>query len=170
MLYFIAKLLFKLLNPEVAQSHVDTKGDYVMKVCLKLVIAAAVLLALPSASRAATVGGNAVPHYNHAEISSANSTVDLIPLTNGAGNVWGVMCVFPSTAGGASVNVEFTVDGGTTHTITLDPTYFPQDENDKFMSGWVPMDITFSTSIHVQLNNTGLGTATIECFASWGTN
>lgn len=143
-----------------------------MKVCLKLVIAAAVLLALPSASRAATVGGNAVPHYNHAQISSANSTVDLIPSTNGAGNLWGVQCIFASTAGGASVNIEVTVDNppGTTHTITLDPTGFPQDENDKFMSGWVPMDITFGSNIHVQLNNTGLGTTTIDCYASWGTN
>lgn len=140
-----------------------------MKIWFTLVIAAVLVLALPSASQA-SVGGNAIPHYNHGQIFAVSSTVDLVPSTNGSGNVWGVKCIFPSNAGGASVNVQFTVDGGTTRTITLDPTYFEQDEFSRFSSGWVPMDIAFSTSIRIQLNNTGLGTATIDCFASWGTN
>lgn len=142
-----------------------------MKLRLTLVIAAIIVLALPFASQAATVGGNAVPHYNHAQISTMGSTVDLVPSTSGSGNVWGVKCIFPSTAGGASVNVQFTVDGMTpVRTITLDPTNFDQDCSGRYLSGWIPMDIAFSTSIRIQLNNTGLGTTTIDCYASWGTN
>jgi hypothetical protein len=123
-----------------------------MKLRLTLIIVAAIALALPFASQAATVGGNAVPHYN------------------GSGNVWGVKCIFPSNAGGASVNVQFTLDGGTTRTITLDPTYYEQEEFSRFVSEWIPMDLTFSSSVRIQLNNTGLGTTTIDCWASWGTN
>ena len=141
-----------------------------MKLRLTLVIVAVITLALPFASQAATVGGNTVPHYNHAQISSSNSTVDLVPLTSGAGNVWGVKCIFASNAAGASVNVQFTLDGGTTRTITLDPTNFEQEEFSRFVSGWIPMDLTFSSSVRIQLNNSGLGTTTIDCYASWGTN
>jgi len=141
-----------------------------MKLRLTLIIVAAIALALPFASQAATVGGNAVPHYNHAQIFAVSSTVDLVPTTNGSGNVWGVKCIFPSNAGGASVNVQFTLDGGTTRTITLDPTYYEQEEFSRFVSEWIPMDLTFSSSVRIQLNNTGLGTTTIDCWASWGTN
>ena len=140
-----------------------------MKVWFKLVLAALIVLALPSASRA-SVGGNAIPHYNHAQIYATNTTVDLVPSTNGSGNVWGIRCIFPSNGNGSSVNVQLTVDGGTTRTITLDPGYFDQDEYSRYVSGWIPMDIAFSTSIRIQLNNTGLGTAYIDCWAYWGTN
>jgi hypothetical protein len=140
-----------------------------MKVWLKLLVAAAIVSILPSAAQAA-VGGNAIPHYNYAQIFAVSSTVDLVPSTNGSGNVWGVRCIFPSTGAGSGVKLLFTVDGGTVRTITLDPTYFDQDVNSRYLSGWTPMDIAFSTSIRIQMNNTGLGTSTIDCWASWGTN
>jgi hypothetical protein len=129
-----------------------------------LMIALAALVA-PAAALADTV-----PKYSYAQISTSNSTVDLIPTTSATGDVYGIKCIFPSSAGGASVNVKFTVDGGTTHTITIDPTYLEQDEGSQYVSAWVPMDIFFQTSIHVQLNNTSLGTATINCWASWATS
>lgn len=139
-----------------------------MKASLKLLVAILAVFLIPSAAMA-SIGGNAVPQYSHGQIFATNSTVDLIPSTSGSGNVWGVQCIMQST--GAAVTVKFTVDGGTTHSITVDSTAFAQEETGHPVSGWIPMNIAFSTSIHVQLNNTGLGTATtIDCWASWGTN
>jgi|tagenome__1003787_1003787.scaffolds.fasta_scaffold17311497_1 hypothetical protein len=140
-----------------------------MKVWLKLLVAAVIVFAMPSAARA-SIGGNAIPKYNYAQIYATTSTVDLIPSTNGSGNVWGIRCIFPNTYFGPSVDVKFTVDGGTVRTINLDPAYFDQDVNSRYLSGWIPMNIAFSTSIRVQLSNVGHGTSTIDCWASWGTN
>jgi hypothetical protein len=138
-----------------------------MRVSFKsLLMIAVALLVAPVAALAS----NTVPKYSYAQIFTSNSTVDLIPTTSAIGDVYGIKCIFPSSAGGASVNVKFTVDGGTTHTITIDPTFLEQDEGSQYVSAWVPMDIFFQTSIHVQLNNTSLGTATINCWASWATS
>jgi len=140
-----------------------------MKVSFKLLIVILGVLLVPSAAQA-SIGGNATPRYSFAEIFLSNSTIDLVPTTNGSGNVWGVKCIFPSTAGGASLLVKFTVDGGTTNAITLDPTFLETDSSGRFVTGWIPMDIAFSTSIRVQLSNVSLGTARDDCWASWGTN
>lgn len=140
-----------------------------MKVWFKLLIAAVIALVLPGMA-SASIGGNAIPHYSFAEIFSANSTIDLVSTTNGSGNVWGVKCIFPSTASGATLLVQFTIDGGTTRTITLDPTFLEIDDNGRFVTGWIPMDLAFSTSIRIQLSNVSQGTARDDCWASWGTN
>src|SRR4051812_3399781 len=137
-----------------------------MKVCCKLLVAVAIVFLVPSAARA-SVGGNAIPKYSYGQIFAANSTVDLIPSTNGSGNVWGARCIISNTSD--AVDLKFTVDGGTVRTITLDPLYFEQDAIGQLVSGWIPMDIAFSTSIRVQMHN-GSVIGTINCWASWGTN
>jgi hypothetical protein len=140
-----------------------------MKISLKLLVAAFVLLVLPSAVQAATVGGNAIPKYSYGQIFAPNQTVDVIPSTSSvSGNVWGVRCITSSTSD--SVAVNFTVDGGTVRTITLDPLLFEADANGRLISGWVPLDVTFSISIRVQIHNTTLTAGTIDCWAAWGTN
>ena len=138
-----------------------------MKICCKLLVAAVVVFVLPSAARA-SVGGNAIPKYSFGQLYTANQTVDLIPATSASGNVWGVRCLIPSSSD--PVDVKFTVDGGTVRTITIDPLYFDEEESGKFTSGWIPMNIAFSTSIRVQIHNTSLTTGSINCVASWGTN
>jgi hypothetical protein len=140
-----------------------------MKIWLKLLVVTATLFAMPSIAQA-SVGGNAIPKYNYVQIYATSSTVDLIPTTNGSGNIWGIRCNFTSTAFGPPVDVKFTVDGGTVRTITLDPSYFEQDAGSRYVSGWIPMNIAFSSSIHVQVSNVGHGTSTVDCWASWGTN
>jgi hypothetical protein len=112
------------------------------------------------------------PHYSAATISTANSTVDLIPTTSGSGNVYGIKCIFPSTASGASVKIITTVDGAASTNFIIDPTDLEQESDSagQFLSGWIPFNIPFSSSIHVQLNNSVLGTATINCWASWVKN
>ena len=138
-----------------------------MKVYCKLLAAAVIVFLVPSAARA-SIGGNAIPKYSYGQIWSSNQTMDVIPTTSASGNVWGVRCIIPST--NDSVDVKFTVDGGTVRTITLDPLYFEVDANGNHTSGWIPTNIAFSTSIRVQIHNTSLTTGTINCWASWGTN
>jgi hypothetical protein len=138
-----------------------------MKTWSKLLLAAAVVLVMPSAVHAA-VGGNAVPKYSYAQLFAPSSTVDLIPTTSGSGNVWGIRCITSSTSD--PIVVTFTVDGGTSHAITIDPLLFEVDPNGRLISGWLNLDIAFSTSIHVQIHNTTLTAGTIDCWASWGLN
>lgn len=130
--------------------------------------ALALWIVIPAAAHA----GNVTPMYSAGTISIANSTVNLIPSTSGSGNVRGILCNFPSSAGGASVKVIFTVDGGTASSFIIDPVFLERESNGagQFVSGWIPMDIEFTSSIQIQLNNTLLGTATIRCWASWGLN
>jgi hypothetical protein len=137
-----------------------------MKVCCKLLVAAVIVFVVPSSAQA-SVGGNAIPKYSFGQIFAPNSTTDLIPSTNGSGNVWGARCIISTT--GDPVDIKFTVDGGTVRTITLDPLYFEQDAIGQVVSGWIPMNVAFSTSIHVQIHN-GSTSGTINCWASWGTN
>ena len=124
------------------------------------------LLALPVPALAQS---NDVPHYNYAQILTTSSTVDLVPTTTPTTEIvelTGVKCVFPSSAGGASVNVKVTFGSGATNSITIDPTFLEQAQGGSYASGWIPTSLT-GESMHVQLNNTNLGTATINCWASW---
>ncbi|HZF12031.1 MAG TPA: hypothetical protein VFE33_24865 [Thermoanaerobaculia bacterium] len=137
-----------------------------MKVFCKVLVVTVIAFVLPSTARA-SIGGNAIPKYSFGQIFAASSTVDLIPSTNGSGNVWGARCIISNTSD--AVDLKFTVDGGTVRTISLDPLYFEQDEAGQLVSGWIPLDVAFSTSIRVQMQN-GAVIGTINCWASWGTN
>jgi hypothetical protein len=123
------------------------------------------MLALPAPVSAVVIW----PNYNYAQIFTANSTVDLVPTTSPSIDIVvlkGINCVFPSTAGGASVKVEVTFGSGATNSITIDPTFLEQDHGSRYLSGWIPTNLQ-GQQMHVQLNNTNLGTATINCWASW---
>jgi hypothetical protein len=124
-----------------------------------------VLLALPAPALALEFW----PNYNYAQISTANSTVDLVPTTSPSSDtvvLRGIKCVFPSNAGGASVKVEVTFGSGATNSITIDPTFLEHDHGGRYVSGWIPTALV-GLQMHVQLNNSNLGTATINCWASW---
>jgi hypothetical protein len=138
-----------------------------MKTLSRLLMAAVIVLVLPSAVQA-SIGGNAIPKYSYGQIFAPNQTIDVISTTNGSGNVWGVRCITSGTSD--SVAVNFTVDGGTVRTITLDPLLFEADANGRLVSGWIPLDVAFSTSIRIQIHNTLLTAGTIDCWAAWGTN
>lgn len=138
-----------------------------MKTLSRLLMAAVIVLVLPSALQA-SIGGNAIPRYSYGQIWAPNQTMDVISTTNGSGNVWGVRCITSSTSD--SIAVNFTVDGGTVRTINLDPLLFEEDNNSRLVSGWIPLDVAFSTSIRIQIHNTSLTAGTIDCWAAWGTN
>jgi len=136
-----------------------------------LVLTVALCVFIPALAHAADPG-NVTPRYSAATIFLSNSTVDLIPSTSAAGNVRGIKCIFPDNAGGASVKIKTSVDGATATSFIIDPTNLEREADlaGQFTSGWIPMNIQFTSSIQVQLNNTSLGTANINCWASWGTN
>lgn len=136
----------------------------------KIVLTLAFCALIPALALAADPG-NVTPRYSFATIFISNTTVDLIPSTSAAGNVRGIKCVFPNNTG-ASVKIKTSVDGATATSFTIDPTNLERESDlaGQFTTGWIPMNIQFTSSILVQLNNTGLGTGTINCWASWGTN
>jgi hypothetical protein len=130
-----------------------------MKLKQLLLVCASCLLLLPAAAAAQTI------EYSYAQISLANSTVDLIPSTSATGSLMGIKCNF---AADTDVKLEFTIDGNASSFI-IDPTYFGREASGagQYLSGWIPFNTGFNTSIHVQLNNSTLGTSTINCWASW---
>jgi hypothetical protein len=126
-----------------------------------LLVASALCLLAPAMASAVTV------EYSYAQIYLSNSTVDLVPSTSGSGGALnGIKCLFPSNA--AELKITVTLDAAAS-SFTIDPSNFERESNGagQFLSGWIPLNSTFSNSIHVQLNNTNLGTATINCWASW---
>jgi hypothetical protein len=130
-----------------------------------LILAGAVCLLVPSLAGASSV------KYSYAQISTANSTVDLIPSTSSNSTLSGIMCIFPSNDGGAQVKITVTF-GSTVSSFIIDPTNLERESNGagQYLSGWIPFLVPGSAAnspLHVTLNNTGLGTATINCWASW---
>jgi len=109
-----------------------------------------------------------IPRYSAATIFTSNSTVTLISTYSGSGHLNGIKCIFPSNALGASVKLLFTIDSQSSNFI-IDPTNLEQDSIGQFTSGWLPFNLSFSSSLQVQLNNTSLGTANINCWATWDT-
>ena len=127
-------------------------------------------LALSLMAPAAAMAGNLVG-YGYAQIFQSNSTVTLlnvsIPSGFRGGELKGIKCIFPSS-GATSLKITVTIDT-TASSFTVDPSNFERESNGggQYLSGWIPFNTGFNNSIHVQLNNTGLGTSTINCWASW---
>jgi hypothetical protein len=129
------------------------------------------LLAAASAAAAQTV-----PGYSYAQIYFPSSTVTLASYTpSGDGEhqscVQAVRCVFP-TGGAVRLNLKGYY-GSTVYentSIVLDSTAFERESSGagQYISGWVPIDICFNgNSFIATLNNTGLGTNTINCWLAW---
>lgn len=102
--------------------------------------------------------------YSYAQLYAPNSTVDLIPNTLVSGYLCGIKCNF---TGSTSIRVEFTIDGNAS-SFLIDPTHLPQESSGagQYLTDWIPF---FSPVgyLHVQLNNTGLGFSTVNCWAVW---
>jgi hypothetical protein len=136
---------------------------------IRFLLSLGVLLLTAVAANAST--GTAV-QYSYAQISVANTTVDLVPFTFAAGTLNGIKCIFPSSAAGsATLKVTIGLDSDFSN-LNLDPTHFEQESSGagQLLSGWIPFSGSFTSSIHVTLNNSSLGTATINCWAAWTTN
>lgn len=115
--------------------------------------------------------GQTQPKMNTALSNSHTTATDLIPLTNGAGNVKGILCVMADNSGSfSSPLVKFYVNGGAAQTITIDADYAEEHTVSGFIfrySGWVPFNVRFTSSIRVTIQKPSSGGNTIQCEASW---
>lgn len=131
-----------------------------MKTAKLFLINGLIALCVPAICSAVT------PKLNNATISSPSTTVDLIPSTNGSGKLLALQCTNTSTI--RLQEVDITLDGST-KTIYVDPNYLPIDANSNSFSGWIPLELSFSTSVHVTLVRGSSPAATWDthCSISW---
>jgi hypothetical protein len=130
-------------------------------------ILSAFVLALSIASGAWAVDeGQTKPRLNSNGVNT-NTTVDVIPLTSGSGNIKGFQCSensgFPLTTW-----LHFYVDGGAAQTLDPEQVLFNISSDGTYQwSDMVPMNIRFASSIRVTLQKS-FGTGNIWCAVSWG--
>lgn len=128
-------------------------------------VALALALTLAAASSAFAVDeGNSVLKLS--EVSQSYGTsVDLIPLTTGAGNLKGIHCNLGTAS---QLSLKITLDGGTTQAFII--RYYFVDGNGSRQTGFIPMNLRFETSIRVQTERLGspVTSGTTTCVASWG--
>lgn len=130
----------------------------------RLRILSALALALSIASGAWAVDdGQTKPRLSDGSTSS-NTTVDVIPLTNGSGNIKGFQC---SEGGFLSTRLQFYVDGAAAQTVDFsEAIFYESPDGTTFFTDMVPMNIRFGSSIKVSLQKIS-GTGTVRCVVSW---
>ena len=128
-----------------------------MKTSNKLAILSILLFFLMASATFAADDGNTKPRLTTGG-TFTGTVADIINETSVVGNVKGVSCHFPNSASGS---LTFTVNGATAQTISL-PGGVP-DINGEKHTGWIPMNIRFTSSIRVQVSGNG----TVECDLSW---
>jgi hypothetical protein len=102
--------------------------------------------------------GNTNPQLSYASISTQGGYAYLVNTTSGPGNLKGIRC-----NGGFFLAIDITVNGGTTRTI------YPAGLGGSNDSGWIPMNIRWTSSISVKLyHSNGLTSEFEECYASYG--
>src|SRR5687768_6152692 len=135
-------------------------------------IVTVLVLVFVTSTMMAADDGQTQPRLNYATNSSSVVLVDIVPATNGSGNVKGVHCMMTSNSTStASAVVTFTVDGGAAQSVTVDAGYFPYIDLAGLplvYSGWVPFNIRFASSIRVQVKKAAAATGTaVSCGVSW---
>jgi hypothetical protein len=121
---------------------------------ITLVLALAVIVA--PAARAAD-DGNTQLKLSSGYLYYPNDTYDVIN-TSGTGNVKGIRCTNVS----APFTLQLTVNGGTTQSFT-------NVADTGADSLWIPMNIRFTSSVHVRLvNGTSYQAPDLFCQVSWG--
>jgi hypothetical protein len=130
---------------------------------MKYAIVVFVLMVSPTAW--AADDGQTQPRLSSAGLLYINTTVDVISTTNGSGNVKGVSCRFVN---GAGVTVHIYVNGGAAQSLALAGSDFPADFNGENFSGWIPLNVRFTSSIRVQLQKYSTsGSYWTPCMVSW---
>ncbi len=129
-----------------------------MKTALITLLVLAVALTVAPAARAAD-DGNTHLFLNSATIYYPNDYWDIVN-TSGTGNVKGIRCTGITNG----FTMQITVNGGTMQSITNIGDTGPD-------SGWIPMNLRFTSSIHVKVvNGSSYQTNGCTCFVSWGTD
>jgi hypothetical protein len=103
--------------------------------------------------------GQTQPRLNSGSTLYPNDYVEIVPSTNGSGNVKGIRCTNT-----VPVWIKIYVNGGTAQTLTFDG-----GPDVDFDSQWVPMNVRFSSSIRVRMERPSSlnGTDPGVCRVSW---
>jgi hypothetical protein len=133
----------------------------------------ALFFALLSRSGALAIDeGQSRPRLSESVIASHNSTINLIPLTSGSGNLKGIACIFTADARFQNQLVDIFVDGGSAQTLSIDAVFYPaeSDGSGRTFTGYIPMNVRFETSLKVQLRRPSSPAIDyeVDCSASWG--
>jgi hypothetical protein len=126
-------------------------------------LAAFVLLFVCSPAIWAVDDGQTRPKLSYGTLSSGGS-VDIIATTNGSGNIKGIHCLFENSA---VLGIYVYVNGGSAQVLPIDYSYFPQDINGYYATGFIPYNIRFGSSIRVQMSRTAGSSAWTNCVVSW---
>lgn len=130
----------------------------------RALVLAVVFFAMNTDRMLAADDGQTQPRITTGANSSWSTLVDVIPTTNGSGNVKGIQCIGDPAL---SAVVVFTVNGGATQTVTIDLMIPTDSAATTYYSGWVPFNVRFTTSIRVQMRKGSVQTGSITCTASW---
>jgi hypothetical protein len=126
---------------------------------------ALVVFTLFASTAYAADDGQTQPKLNSAGLIFANTSTDIISTTSGTGNVKGVYCRFLS---GSNAVINIFVNGGSAQALSMNASDYPFDANNVSFSGWVPMNVRFTSSIRVQLQKpVGSGSGDVTCHVSW---
>lgn len=131
----------------------------------RLSLAALVTLTVIASPAWAADDGQTQPRLSSAGLIYANTSADVIATTNGTGNVKGVQCHFVNGSNGV---INIFVNGGSAQALSMNAGEYPADYNNENFSGWLPLNVRFTTSIRVQLQKpVGSGTGNFSCVVSW---
>jgi hypothetical protein len=132
---------------------------------VRLSILSALVLTLLIASGAWAVDeGQTKPRLNTQSVS-AQTTLDLIPLTSGSGNIKGFQCTSTTSL---TTRLHFYLDGGAAQTLDPGLVLLFSDAAGGLYSSVIPMNLRFESSIKVALQKSSLASGTIRCVVSWG--
>lgn len=126
---------------------------------IRLIAVTALLVCSFATLASAADDGNTQPRLSTGGTMFANDFYEIIPTANGTGNVKGVRCV-----NSIPVLLKIYVNGGTAQTLTIDNSGSPSSD-----SGWIPMNLRFTTSIRVRMErpSSPTGTESAQCTISW---
>ena len=129
-------------------------------------LALSALFTVLAASAAIAVDeGNTKPKLDSAGVNWSVASADAINQTSVSGNIKGVSCHFDATTAATGWGtVVFTVNGGTAQTIYVYAYDYQADNSGNVWTGWIPMNIRFSSSIRVQVQR---GSGQFACTVSW---
>ncbi len=114
-------------------------------------LAVAIVLVLAPAAWAAD-DGNTQPKLDNGGVYYPNDYRDIVNATSVTGNIKGIRCVTDN-----GVYLEITINGGTTQTI------YPNTGD----TGWIPMNLRFTSSVKVRIENGNYYNNSAGCTVSW---
>lgn len=125
----------------------------------KLAFLSILSIFLTASATFAADDGNTKPRTSTTAIFYGNA--DIINQSSVSGNIKGVFCHYVNDSGAYLI---FTVNGGAAQTIDVSGGI--PDVNGDRHTGWIPMNIRFTSSIRVQMQYAGWGGQS-ACTVSW---